>query len=128
MNLRKVLRTAVVVEWFLLLAYISVSYKRTTWVKEVNIVVSLTTDLCVVVYIISSIGLFFFKPWAKWSYISLYAFNLVLGLFTGPISEHRPDMAKVIGVLYGITTIFILCMLLFTNVISKKKKLVPPIE
>ncbi len=74
------------------------------------------------------VGLFFFKPWAKWSYISLYAFNLVLGLFTGPLYGHMPDMAKVIGRLESITTIVILCMLLFTNVISKKKKLVPPIE
>lgn len=126
-NLRRILRTVVVAEWLLMIAYTPAS-KGTTWVTDVNVVVSLTMDLCVVVYIISSIGLFFFKPWAKWAYISLFVFSIVLGLFTGPLSEHKPDMAKVIGGLNSITTIVILCMLLFTNVISKKKKLVPHIN
>ena len=127
-NLRRILRTAVVVEWLLGMAYIAVSYNRTAWVTDVNGVVLFTNDLCVAVYIISSIGLFFFKPWAKWAYISLFVFSIVLGLFTGPLSEHKPDMAKVIEGLSSITTIVILCMLLFTNVISKKKKLVPHIN
>lgn len=127
-NLRRILRTVVVAEWLLMIAYISVSYNRTTWVTDVNVVVSLTMGLCVVVYIISSIGLFFFMPWAKWAYISLFVFSIVLELFTGPLSVHRPDMAKVIGGLSPITAIVILCMLLFTNVISKKKKLVPHIN
>ncbi len=126
MNLQKILRIAVVAAWILVIAYIPAS-KGATWVTDVSVVVSLTAGPFLVAYIISTIGLFFFKPWAKWSYISLIAFTIVLGLFTGPISEHRPDMAKVIGVLNSITTIVILCLLLFTNVISKKKKLVPPI-
>ncbi len=127
MNLRKVLRAAVVVGWLLFIIYLIVSYKRTTWVTDVNVVFSLTAGPCNIAYIISTIGLFFYKPWAKWTYISLFVFNTVLGFFTGPLYGHTSDMAKVIGRLESITTIVILCMLLFTNVISKKKKPVPPI-
>ncbi len=116
------LRIAIVVEWLLLIAYTTVSYKRTTWVTDVNVVVAWTTGPCILVYIISSVGLFFFKLWAKWSYISLFVFNTVLSFLTEPISVDRPDITKVIGVLYTITIIFILCMLLFTKVISKKKE------
>ncbi len=128
MNLRKILRIAIAVEWFLLIAYTTVSYKRTTWVTDVNVVVAWTTGPCILIYIISSAGLFFFKLWAKWTYISLFVFNTVLSFLTEPLSVDRPDMTKVIGALYTITIIFILCMLLFTKVISKKKKLAPPIE
>ncbi len=116
MNLRKILRIAIAVEWFLLIAYTTVSYKRTTWVTDVNVVVAWTTGPCILIYIISSAGLFFFKLCAKWTYISLFVFNTVLSFLTELLSVDRPDMIKVIGALYTITIIFILCMLLFARI------------
>lgn len=120
LNLQKILKIAVVTEWILAIAYLPAS-KNNTWVSDVNIVVSLTTGPWVVGYIISSIGVFFLKPWGKWSYITLYAFNLVLGLFTGPIVEQANALANVISNSSEIAAIIIICMLLFANVIPKKK-------
>ncbi len=120
MNLQRTLRIALVAEWLLIIAYVILFYKRTTWVTDVNVVFKLTTVPWLLASIISYIGLFFFKPWAKWTYLLLFAFNMVLDSFTGPLSEHRPDMAKVFGGFSSITTIVILYILLFTDVIPRK--------
>ncbi len=120
MDLRKILRIALVAEWILVIVNIPAS-KDNTWVSDVNAIVSLTTGPLILGYLISSIGLFFIKSWAKWSYTIFVVINLLLGFFTGPISVHKHAFSNIIGYLSLIVTAIILYLLFFTNVMPKKK-------
>ncbi len=120
MDVRKILKTVVAINWIINIAYLYAS-KDSTWVSDVGIVLSLLIPITLIAYIILTIGLFFIKPWAKWPFTILVAIDLILTYFGGPLSVHKSNLVKVIGYLEAIDTIVILCLLFFTNVMPKKK-------
>jgi hypothetical protein len=69
--------------------------------------------------IISSIGLFFFRNWAKWVYLVSTVSGYVLLPFTGPTVEHAvTDTADELSI---IVCGMILALAFFTDVVQGKK-------
>ncbi len=134
MDLRKRLRIAVVVQWFLIIvsipvtrildAYLPIQLRNyKLWVNEqgynnVEFAIMLVATIVCVVHIISSIGLFFLKPWAKWYYCTCIALFLIISLFLRPTVEHA--LTNPIGGVSSMASGVVLYMIFFTNVISKK--------
>ncbi len=134
MDLRKKLRIAVVLHLLFIIVSIPVSkildaylpiqlrnYKL--WVNEqgynnVEFAIMLVATIVCVVHIVSSIGLFFLKPWAKWYYCTCVALILIISLFLRPTVEHA--VINPIGGVSYIASGVVLYMIFFTNVISKK--------
>jgi uncharacterized membrane protein (DUF2068 family) len=136
LDLQKILRIAVVLHGLLIIVCIPVSrildaylpiqllnYKL--WVHEqglINVELSIIPPLVIIAcvcHLISSIGLFFFKPWAKWAYSACIALVLILLPFMGPRVEHA--LTQPIEGVQTMATGVILYMIFFTNVIPKKK-------
>ncbi len=135
MNLQKILRVAVVLHGLLIIVSIPVSkildaylpiqlrnYKL--WVHEqgytnVEFAIMLIATIVCVGHIISSIGLFFLKPWAKWPYSVCVLLILIISLFLRPTVEHA--LTNPIGGVSSMASGVILYMLFFTDVISKKR-------
>jgi len=142
MNLRKILRIAVIVQLLPTIGYMYASNKINTYLpvqlqdykmlvheqdlSSVEYAIMMVGVIALVGYVISSIGLFFIQPWAKWTYVTLIAVTFVISPFTGPMVEHA--LSSISGTISGFARGATLYMLFFTDVISKKKKLVPPIE
>ncbi len=126
LNFRKILKISVATYWFLCIAFLYAS-KDTTWVSEAGggVVVSLLIDFWLVVFIITTIGLYCLEPWAKWYFIILMAIDPVLSYLSGPVSVHKSNLASALEYLCTIDTYVILCILLCTKAISRKKKLEP---
>ncbi len=128
LNFRKILKAAVATCWFILIAFIYAS-KDTTWVSKSyvggGVVVTILIGFWGVVFIITTIGLYCLEPWAKWYFIILMAIDPVLSYLSGPVSVHKSDLASALGYLCTINTYVILCILLCTKAISRKKKLEP---
>ncbi len=116
LNFRTILKTAVVTQWLILIVYVCVS-RDTTWRSDIGVLESVLNTLIVIACTISSIGLFFIKPWAIWLYTILFAIGLVLDFVYGPIAEYKSDLAIVIGYLSDIPSfvIIILCVLFLVN-------------
>ena len=136
MCLKKVLRIAIVVEWATIILFIMVSKMLESslpsqlqnyllWETEqelttIEFLFLIPMIIFILMYLISSIGLFLYKPWAKRLYIIIRAFGFFLLLFSGPYVDH--GIAYAIGELESVTFGFILALLLFTNVYEDKKE------
>ena len=72
----------------------------------------------VVAYFISAVGLFFLKKWAKWIYICSGILMYPLTVFSAPTVEH--SLATVIGEFEPLSFGFVICILLYTNVLNRR--------
>ena len=133
MTLKKVLRTAIIVEWVsIFLGFFTseilksdlpaqlqdyLQWQEAVEDPESNLFLIL---IFLLAYIISSIGIFLFKPWAKQAYLILNVVGLlVFPLLSIHTVEHAlTDSILSIGVM---TTGFILALLFFTNVYETDK-------
>jgi len=93
------------------------------WVHEqgdtnVETAIMVVATIVGVGHIISSIGLFFLKPWAKWSYSALTASVLILSAFLRPTVEHAltTPFESISTMASGV----ILYLIFFTNVIPSQ--------
>lgn len=130
MDLKKALRVALIFEWITIIAYIFL-----TFTLESNLPIQLQDYLeweanqelttyelialpflviALVIYLISSIGIFFFKLWAKKIYIFVSVFLVLSNIASSPTVEH--SITYTIGNIQPICFGFILALLLFTNV------------
>ena len=129
MKLKKVLRTAIIAEWVISLLYIFATLTLETdlpahvqeyiqWLDEVEVIA--TTEIVVLILffiaaLITSIGLFFFKPWAKQTYLTITIIGFVIGpLISTEVVEH--GLASSIGDIHSLIPGFILALLFFTDV------------
>ncbi len=129
MKLKKVLRTAIIAEWVISLLYIFATLTLETdlpahvqeyiqWLDEVEVIA--TTEIVVLILfiiaaLITSIGLFFFKPWAKQTYLIITITGFVIGpLISTQVVEH--GLASSIGDISSLIPGFILALLFFTDV------------
>ncbi len=129
MKLKKVLRTAIIAEWVISLLYIFATLTLETdlpahvqeyiqWLDEVEVIA--TTEIVVLILfiiaaLITSIGLFFFKPWAKQTYLIITITGFVIGpLISTQVVEH--GLASSIGDISSLIAGFILALLFFTDV------------
>jgi hypothetical protein len=129
MKLKKVLRTAIIAEWVISLLYIFATLTLETdlpahvqeyiqWLDEVEVIA--TTEIVVLILfiiaaLITSIGLFFFKPWAKQTYLIITITGFVIGpLISTQVVEH--GLASSIGDIPSLIAGFILALLFFTDV------------
>ena len=129
MKLKKVLRTAIIAEWVISLLYIFATLTLETdlpahvqeyiqWLDEVEVIA--TTEIVVLILfiiaaLITSIGLFFFKPWAKQTYLIITITGFVIGpLISTQVVEH--GLASSIGDIPSLIAGFLLALLFFTDV------------
>jgi len=129
MKLKKVLRTAIIAEWVISLLYLFATLTLETdlpahvqeyiqWLDEVEVIA--TTEIVVLILfiiaaLIASIGLFFFKPWAKQTYLIITIIGFVIGpLISTQVIEH--GLASSIGDIPTLIAGFILALLFFTDV------------
>ncbi len=129
MKLKKVLRTAIIAEWVISLLYLFATLNLETdlpahvqeyiqWLDEVEVIA--TTEIVVLILfiiaaLITSIGLFFFKPWAKQTYLIITITGFVIGpLISTQVVEH--GLASSIGDISSLIAGFILALLFFTDV------------
>ena len=135
MSLKKILRIAIVVEWASVLFSVLASgileshlppqlQDYLLWEAEQEITtleywLLIPVIIIILMYLISSIGLFLYKPWAKRAYIITGIVGFVILPFTGPIVDHA--LAYTIADLRSVAFGFILALLLFTNVYENEK-------
>ncbi|BCS96215.1 hypothetical protein DSLASN_18530 [Desulfoluna limicola] len=129
MSLKKILRMAIIFDWFTTILYVVVSeilesslpsqlqdYLKWEANKELTItenLIFIPVILLLVVYLISSIGLFLYKPWAKQIYIVVAFLLVALVPFAGPTVDHA--LTSTIGEINNINFGFIFTLLIFTN-------------
>ena len=129
MKLKKVLRTAIIAEWVISLLYLFATLNLETdlpvhvqeyiqWIDEVEVIA--TTEIVVLILfiiaaLITSIGLFFFKPWAKQTYLIITIIGFLISpLIESQVIEH--GLSSSIGDISNVITGFILALLYFTDV------------
>ena len=129
MKLKKVLRTAIIADWVTVLLYLFATITLETdlpahlqeynhWLNEVEIIATteiVVTILLIIAVLITSIGLFFFKPWAKQTYLIITIIGFVINpLIYLPVVEHAlsSSIADISSLIVG----FILALLYFTDV------------
>ena len=129
MKLKKVLRTAIIAEWVIGLLYLFATITLETdlpahlqeyilWLDEVEVMATteiVVTILLIIASLITSIGLFFFKPWAKQTFLIITIIGFVIGpLIVPQVVEH--GLASGIGDISSLIVGFILALLYFTDV------------
>ena len=129
MELKKVLRTAIIAEWVISLLYLFATLNLETdlpvhvqeyiqWLDEVEVIA--TTEIVVLILfiiaaLITSIGLFFFKPWAKQTFLIITIIWFVISpLIITQVVEH--GLTSSIGDILSLIPGFILALLFFTDV------------
>lgn len=129
MELKKVLRAAIIAEWVISLLYLFATLNLETdlpvhvqeyiqWLDEVEVIA--TTEIVVLILfiiaaLITSIGLFFFKPWAKQTYLIITIIGYVISPLISPqVVEH--GLTSSIGDILSLIPGFILALLFFTDV------------
>lgn len=130
MSLRNVLRVSLVLEWITIIFYVLLTYVLETslpvqlqdylkWEISQELTSSEAMELAFIIidfvmYVISSVGLFFFKAWAKKMYIFIGVFFILSSIVSDPVVEH--SLTYAVGSIQYICFGFILALLLFTNV------------
>jgi len=129
LELKKVLRAAIIAEWVISLLYLFATLNLETdlpvhvqeyiqWLDEVEVIA--TTEIVVLILfiiaaLITSIGLFFFKPWAKQTYLIITIIGYVISPLISPqVVEH--GLTSTIGDILSLIPGFILALLFFTDV------------
>ncbi len=109
MDMRKVLRVALVAEWALVLAsltlaitlerflpaplhdYLKAESERDLHASEMLVLLGL--GVFFVGFLVSSIGLFALKGWARWLYLGAEVIGCVIMMFAGPSVGHAVSSA-----------------------------------
>lgn len=128
-NSTRSLRIAIVVQWILLLASVSVGLFEERYLPELlknyineqdsktlssgQMVVMGSALLLLLTVIISSISLFLLKPWARGAYVACSVLGAVLFLFMGPTV--MPPIGGTLHSLVNATEGFIIALLYFSS-------------
>ncbi|MBP1638137.1 MAG: hypothetical protein H6Q18_926 [Bacteroidetes bacterium] len=127
MTLKSVFRIVLISEWIFLalniylVATISLPEPLTAWIKKEGtsfdyfqfaIIIMIPLEFA------ASVGLFFFKEWARWLYLVVIIIENLLPSFTGPWVN--PALAQTFGNLSILMTGIVIGLSFFTDVIAKK--------
>lgn len=129
MSFKKVLRLAIVTKWLLVIFYIGtfswfekklpeVLQEYLRWEMEQSLtnfewMVSIVTLILLISLFVSSIGLFFFRRWAKRLFIVSSVVLLLPSFFLGPLVDHAVSYSidNLVSVILG----FILAILFLSE-------------
>lgn len=130
MRLKSIVKLAVATQWLLFPLYFALSFflekklpetlqEYLLWEAEralttADTVIAIVIIPLIIIYLVSSIGVFLFKRWAKNIYIVITILLISLTPFTGPFVVH--EIAATLDGISSVLSGVVLALLLFTSV------------